>query len=143
MTLAFVSTELASELALFAAAGFLLFAIDDLAVDLIYFGRRAWRSVTVYSRYPRAFADTLPAPVQPGRIAVLVPAWDESAVIADMLRTTLRRWGDADFRIFVGFYANDPLTEAAIGQVDRSPDRGGAGRRSWSDDQGRLPEPAV
>ena len=118
MTLSFVLTELASELALFAAAGFLLFAIDDLAVDLIYFGRRAWRAMTVYSRYPRAFADTLPAPAHPGRIAVLVPAWDESAVIADMLRATLRRWGDADFRIFVGFYSNDPLTEAAIGQVD-------------------------
>lgn len=118
MALAFVLTELASELALFAAAGFLLFAIDDLVVDLIYFARRAWRALTVYSRYPRAFADTLPAPATPGRIAVFVPAWDESAVIADMLRATLRRWGDADYRIFVGFYSNDPLTEAAIGQVD-------------------------
>ena len=74
MTFAIVVTELASELALFAAAGFLLFAIDDLAVDLIYFGRRAWRSIAVYSRYPRAFANTLPAPAKPGRIAVFVPA---------------------------------------------------------------------
>ena len=118
MSPAFVLTELASELALFAAAGFLLFAIDDLAVDLIYFARRAWRALTVYSRYPRAFAGSLPAPVHPGRIAVFIPAWDESAVIADMLRATLRRWGDGDFRLFVGYYANDPLTEAAIGQVD-------------------------
>ena len=118
MSLAFVLTDLASELALFAAAGFLLFAIDDLAVDLIYFSRRAWRALTVYTRYPRAFAGSLPAPVHPGRIAVFIPAWDESAVIADMLRATLRRWGDGDFRLFVGYYANDPLTEAAIGQVD-------------------------
>ncbi len=118
MSLAFVLTELASELALFAAAGFLLFAIDDLAVDLIYFARRGWRAIAVYSRYPRAFADTLPAPANPGRLAVFIPAWDESAVIADMLRATLKRWGDGDYRIFVGYYANDPLTEAAIGQVD-------------------------
>ena len=118
MSLAFVLTDIASELALFAAVGFLLFALDDLVVDLIYFSRRAWRSLAVYSRYPRAFAETLPAPKQPGRIAVFIPAWDESAVIADMLRSTLRRWGDADYRIFVGFYANDPLTEAAIGEVD-------------------------
>ena len=90
MTLALVLTELASELALFAAAGFLLFAIDDLAVDLIYFGRRAWRAVAVYSRYPRAFAGSLPRPARPGRLAVFIPAWDESAVIADMLRATLR-----------------------------------------------------
>ncbi|MEO5577547.1 MAG: glycosyl transferase family protein [Sphingomicrobium sp.] len=120
MSTAFVLTDIASELALFAAAGFLLFAIDDLAVDLIYFTRRAWRALTVYSRYPRAFAGSLPAPANPGRIAVFVPAWDESAVIADMLRATLRRWGDGDYRIFVGHYANDPLTEAAIGQVDDS-----------------------
>ena len=118
MSPAFVLTDIASELALFAAAGFLLFAIDDLAVDLIYFTRRAWRALTVYSRYPRAFAGSLPAPAHPGRIAVFVPAWDESAVIADMLRATLRRWGDSDYRIFDGHYANDPLTEAAIGQVD-------------------------
>ena len=76
------------------------------------------RAIAVYSRYPRAFADSLPAPVKPGRIAVFVPTWDESAVIADMLRSTIKRWGDADYRIFVGFYTNDPLTEAAIGQVD-------------------------
>lgn len=117
MSAAFVLTELASELALFAAVGFLLFAIDDLAVDLIYFARRGWRALTVYSRYPRAFAGSLPPPARPGRIAVFIPAWDESAVIADMLRATLKRWGDGDYRIFVGYYANDPLTEAAIAQV--------------------------
>lgn len=38
--LALVLTELTAELALFAAVGFLLFAIDDLAVDMIYFVRR-------------------------------------------------------------------------------------------------------
>ena len=118
MSAAFLITDLASELALFAAVGFLLFAIDDLAVDLIYFTRRLWRALTIYSRYPRAFAGSLPTPAHPGRIAVFVPAWDESAVIADMLRATLRRWGKGDYRIFVGYYANDPLTEAAIGRVD-------------------------
>jgi adsorption protein B len=117
MSVAFVLSEIATELAFFAAAGFLLFALDDLIVDLIYGGRRAWRSIAVYSRFPRAFAETLPAPARPGRIAVFVPAWDESAVIADMLRATLKRWGDGDYRIFVGYYANDPLTELAIGQV--------------------------
>jgi hypothetical protein len=117
MSLAFLLTDLASELALFAAAGFFLFALDDLLVDLIYFGRRLWRSLAVYSRYPRAFAGTLPPPARPGRIAVFVPAWDEAAVIADMLRTTIDRWGDGDFRIFVGHYANDPMTEAAIARV--------------------------
>ncbi len=91
MSPAFLITDLASELALFAAVGFLLFALDDLAVDLIYFARRLWRALTIYSRYPRAFAGSLPAPARPGRIAVFIPAWDESAVIADMLRGIRRR----------------------------------------------------
>ena len=130
MSPAVLLTELASELALFAAAGFLLFAIDDLAVDLIYFARRGVaraRPSTAAIRAPSP--DSLPAPARPGRIAVFIPAWDESAVIAAMLRATLKRWGDGDFRLFVGYYANDPLTEAAIGQVRRPADRGGAGRR--------------
>ena len=56
---AFLLADVASELALFAAAGFLLFALDDVAVDLIYFTRRAWRALTVYSRYPRAYARSI------------------------------------------------------------------------------------
>ena len=46
----------AQELALFAGVGFLLFALDDLLVDLIYLGRRIWRGATVYTRFPRASA---------------------------------------------------------------------------------------
>ena len=82
-------TRVAAELALFAGVGFLLFAVNDLAVDLIYFGRRAWRAATVYRRFPRAFASELASPGKPGFIAIFVPAWDEAAVIAPMLRATL------------------------------------------------------
>jgi adsorption protein B len=59
MTFASALTHLAAELALFSAAGFLLFAINDLAVDAIYFTRRFWRSATVYRRYPRTFGSAL------------------------------------------------------------------------------------
>ena len=44
---ALVLTELTAELALFAAAGFFLFAIDDMLVDAIYFARRGWRALSV------------------------------------------------------------------------------------------------
>jgi adsorption protein B len=110
-------TELTAELALVAAAGFFLFAIDDLAVDLIYFLRRGSRSAAVYSRFPRAFAGTLPAPMRPGWMAVFIPAWDEGAVIAPMLRATLKRFELDDYRLFVGHYRNDPATQAAIDSV--------------------------
>ncbi len=113
-----ILTELIGELALFAAAGFALFAIDDLLVDLAYFGRRMWRAATVYSRYPRAFAIDLAAPREPGRFALFIPAWDESAVIATMLRATLDRFEHRDYTLYVGHYRNDPATRAAIASVD-------------------------
>jgi bacteriophage N4 adsorption protein B len=109
--------DVAAELALFAAVGGLLFALDDLIVDLIYFLRAGWRSVAVYSRYPRAFAAALEAPEHPGRIVVFIPAWDEGAVIGDMLRATVDRFEHDDYRLFVGYYRNDPATAAALAAI--------------------------
>lgn len=118
MTVAQFLPEAASELALFAAVGFLVFAINDLAVDLIYFGRTIWRSATIYTRYPRAFASTIKLLWKPRPIAVFVPAWDEGLVIGPMLRSTLRRLEHPDYRIFVGYYRNDPATAVAIAEID-------------------------
>ena len=118
MGLAEVLSRVAAELALFAGGGFLLFAVNDLLVDLIYFGRTVWRSLAVYTRYPRAFAESLPDNPHPGFIAMLVPAWDEAAVIASMLQATVARLDYPDYRIFVGHYRNDPATAAAIASVD-------------------------
>ena len=118
MALAEILSRIAAELALFAGVGFLLFGVNDLLVDFIYFARRGWRAMTVYSRYPRAFASELPVSKSPGFMAILVPAWDESAVIASMLRATLKRIDYPDYRIFVGHYRNDPATAAAIASVD-------------------------
>ena len=117
MILAEFLSRLAAVLALFAGAGFLLFAVNDLAVDLIYFGRRLWRSLTVYSRHRRTYASYYLFKSDPAFIAVLVPAWDEAAVIAPMLRATLKRLDYDNYRIFVGHYRNDPATAAAIASV--------------------------
>ena len=119
MTFATVLTQVAAELALFSAVGFLLFAINDLIVDAIYFTRRFWRSATIYRRYPRAFGRTLAQRESQERfIAIFVPAWDESTVIGAMLRATVERLEYANYRIFVGHYRNDPATAAAIASVD-------------------------
>ena len=117
MAAAEVLTRIAAELALFAGAGFLLFAINDLVVDFIYFGRRMWRAVTVYRRFPRSYATFFIFNKDPGFIAILVPAWDESSVIASMLKATLERLDYDDYRIFVGHYRNDPATAAAIASI--------------------------
>jgi adsorption protein B len=112
-----ILSRIAAELALFAGVGFLLFALNDLLVDFIYFARAIWRSTTVYTRYPRAFANDLAANPDPGFIGILVPAWDEASVIASMLRSTLERVDYPNYRIFVAHYRNDPATAAAIASV--------------------------
>ena len=117
MFIAETLSRIAAELALFAGVGFLLFAVNDLAVDLIYFGRSIWRSLTVYTRFPRAFASYFVFNKDPGLIAILVPAWDESSVIASMLKATLGRLDYDHYRIFVGHYRNDPATAAAIASI--------------------------
>ena len=117
MTIVDLLSRFAAELALFAGAGFLLFAVNDLVVDLIYFSRRMWRRLTVYSRHPRAYASYYVFNQNPGLIAILVPAWDESAVIASMLKATLKRLDYDNYRVFVGYYRNDPATAAAIASV--------------------------
>ncbi len=111
-------SRVAAELALFAGFGFLLFALNDLLVDLIYFGRAIWRGIAVRPRYPRLFAEQIEVAPKPGTIAVFIPAWDESAIIAAMLRATLERFDHPEYRLFVGFYRNDPATAAAIASVD-------------------------
>jgi adsorption protein B len=118
MNIAVVMSRIAAELALFAGAGFLLFAANDVLVDLIYFTRRLWRGLTVYTRYPRVFASYFVFKKDPAFLAVLVPAWDESTVIAAMLKAMLDRLDYDDFRVFVGHYRNDPATAAAIASVD-------------------------
>jgi adsorption protein B len=118
MPLADVLSRVAAELALFAGVGFLVFAVNDLLVDLIYFARTIWRALTVYTRYPRSFASYFIFARNPGFIAIFTPAWDESSVIASMLKATLLRLDYDDYRIFVGHYRNDPATAAAIASVD-------------------------
>jgi adsorption protein B len=117
MAIAELLSRIAAELALFAGVGFLLFAMNDVLVDFIYFARVIWRALAIYTRYPRAFASTLPQSAEPGFIALLIPAWDEASVIASMLKATLARIDYPDYRIFVGSYRNDPATAAAIASV--------------------------
>ena len=112
-----VLARVAAELALFSGVGFLVFGLNDLAVDGIYFVRRFWRSLTVYKRHRPAYASYYVFNKNPGFMAVFVPAWDESAVIASMLRATLKRLDYDDYRIFVGHYRNDPATAAAIASI--------------------------
>lgn len=102
------------ETMLFAAIGFLIGGVDDLLVDLIFIGRAIVYRIRAIPA--RTMAD-FPVTQCSGRMAVFVPAWDESAVIGAMLRTTLARFDHPDWQLYVGAYPNDKATIGAIGEV--------------------------
>jgi adsorption protein B len=106
------------EAALFAATGFLLLGLSDLAVDLLWLAHRLRRLGR-----PLPSAASLPPPASPGRLAIFVPAWDESAVIGEMLGGAVSAWGDGDWRLYVGTYRNDPATTEAAAAVARAEPR--------------------
>ena len=101
----------AREAMLFAAIGFLIGGLDDLAVDLAW----CW---TWASRRKHAVAALLNAyRTPPRRIAVFVAAWDEAEVIGAMLRAALARFDHGNYRLYVGTYPNDRATIAAVADV--------------------------
>jgi adsorption protein B len=106
----------ARESMLFAAIGFLIGGLDDLAIDGVFLAVWARRRLRHVDAGDGMIAD-YPARATPRRFAVFVPAWDEAPVIAAMLRTTLARYGDADYRLYVGTYPNDRPTIDAVASV--------------------------
>ena len=98
------------ELLLFAGVFFLIGAIDELLVD----GCWAWLRLTGRGRTRRVSRAEIAARSLSGAPAVLVPAWQEAAVIGHMVAHALRAWPQAELRIYVGGYPNDPDTAAAI-----------------------------
>jgi adsorption protein B len=102
------------ELALFAAAGFLILGASDLLVDILWIALRLRR---LARRDAPISLATLPPPERPGRLAVFIPAWQEAAVIGQMLRHSCTAWASDDLRLYVGSYPNDPETAAAVEAV--------------------------
>lgn len=102
----------AREALLFAAIGFLVGGVDDLAVDFM------WLRERLRGRLRPIAAAGLPSPARP--MAIFVPAWDESAVIGAMLAHMAMRLREPDLTIFVGTYPNDPATiDAVAGAAER------------------------
>lgn len=101
------------ELALFAATGILIGGLNDLAIDCLWLAGRG-KQLLSGGRSQSQALDRLPAPKRPGPMAVMIPAWDEAAVIAPMLAHSLKTFAGEDVRIFAGCYPNDPLT---IGEI--------------------------
>jgi adsorption protein B len=108
--------SIARETMLFAAVGLLIGGIDDLLIDAVYWAQR------LGGRLRATPIARLPLSRVRGRIAIFVPAWDEAAVVGQMLETALARLRHPDYRIYVGLYPNDPATISLVERVaDRDP----------------------
>ncbi|MBJ6727407.1 glycosyl transferase family protein [Geomesophilobacter sediminis] len=102
---------------LFLVAGiFLVSGIDDLVVDVIYFTRSIYRALFVWKRHRRMTEQELLAvPEQP--IAVMVPAWNESAIIFSMVNNTIATLNYSNFHVFIGTYPNDLDTQREVARL--------------------------
>ncbi len=93
----------------------LINGIDDIFIDVNYYVRglfkREERQITV--------EDLKSAPQQ--RIALMVPAWQEEAVIRQMLELNLKHldYSLDRYDIFVGCYSNDLATQREVDSVAR------------------------
>jgi adsorption protein B len=110
-----VVDTVARETLLFAAIGFLIGGLDDFAIDLVYITHRLRCGLSGTAAMP--VLDDFPVLETPGRIAVFIAAWDESAVIGAMLRNALASFDHPNYRLYVGAYPNDPATIDAIAAI--------------------------
>lgn len=97
------------ELLLFAGVFFLVGAVDELAVDIAWL----WLRFTGRTRTLVMRTQDLPNVELSGRAAVMIPAWQEHQVIGHTIAHALSAWPQADMRLYVGCYANDPRTVQA------------------------------
>lgn len=89
--------------------------IDDLVIDLCYWIRRAWRSVTVYRHHFFDYRGLYRPAEKP--LAIMVPAWHETGVIGPMAELAATTLDYEHYHIFVGTYPNDPDTQRDVDRV--------------------------
>ena len=106
-------------LALVVAALIALSALDDMAIDIWYWWRRIlrWRIAKSGSIRPLTEAQLRGRDEQP--IAIMVPAWREHDVIAQMIESMVAVLEYKNYVIFVGTYCNDDATTQEVDRMRR------------------------
>ncbi len=93
----------------------LISSLDDLFIDLWYWSRRIYRSMTAGRKYrPLTVEQLMARDEQP--LAIMVPAWLEYDVIAPMIENMVSTLDYQNYVVFVGTYINDQRT---IDEVER------------------------
>ncbi len=103
-------------LIIFAALVILLSSLDDFFIDLYYWTRRLWRKVTIYQKHEPFNALEL-YKYEEKPLAIMVPAWKETGVVAEMAALAASTFEYYNYHIFIGTYPNDPETQAEVDQV--------------------------
>ncbi|MEM6680634.1 MAG: glycosyl transferase family protein [Pseudomonadota bacterium] len=101
----------------FAAIVLIIFisSMDDLCLDVFFLIRRMYRRFFIQRFITRASGESLANLDKPQQaFAICVPAWDEGAVIGQMLARAVQDIRYDNYRIFVGVYQNDAETRAVI-----------------------------
>lgn len=92
--------------------GFLLSGIDDLAFDVLYWGRRLLRGP-----FDSDIALTKLTTIPERRVAIFLPAWQEEDVVWDTLLYNGKVIDYENYDFFVGTYPNDVATRRCVDMI--------------------------
>jgi adsorption protein B len=92
---------------------FLISGADELFIDIFHSIRSLYRRLLVLPKHSPLTEEKLLA--QPEKaVAIMIPCWDESAVIRRMLENSVTSINYSNYRIFIGTYPNDPETQREV-----------------------------
>jgi adsorption protein B len=94
------------------AALYVLFGLDDIVLDLMFWGRQAMRAFERH-KFPKLTLEKLRSKPE-ARVAIMIPCWHESPVVERMLEFATTSLEYRRYDIFVGVYPNDEETVAAV-----------------------------
>lgn len=103
-------------LILFAALIITLSSLDDFFIDSYYWIRRIWRKFTIYRKHKPFNVNELYKNTEKP-IAIMIPAWQEKGVIANMAALAASSFEYYNYHIFIGTYPNDPETQHDVDAV--------------------------
>jgi adsorption protein B len=98
------------ELLLFAGIFFLIGSLDEFAIDVMW----SWLKLTRRAQTRTLRRATYRAAELDENAAVLIPAWEEAAVIGPTVSHALAAWPQTRLRLYVGCYRNDRATVEAV-----------------------------
>ena len=95
---------------------YLIGGLNDAFLDLVFYCEPLRRRLAQGRANPTCDEQELNNTPEK-RIAIMVPAWDESAVIGAMLESTCDRLEYSNYDIFVGTYPNDEATQMEVARA--------------------------